>query len=364
MALQHEVLHFAKTLGTNADGIRCLQASRAIVQMNRDLVGIGTSAGGVRALLFLVRHLPADLPATILVTIHLPQQSVSSLDELLSNSGPLKAAFAADGDPLERSRIVIAPPGRHLLVDGDRLALGNGPRENHARPAIDPMFRSMGLCCGPRAVGVVLTGTLDDGASGLSALRSCGGLTIVQDPDDADFSEMPFNALARLTPDHLTPLAGLPSLLCDLVRQPAGPWVPVPTGLRYEVEVARTGQAGISEMDRLGQRSTLTCPDCGGLMWELDEKDVLRYRCHVGHAYTAGMMRLGLEASLRHALGSALRALDEQVALTEKLRHEAAERGHQRVSAHWAQRKAETEREAGIIRAAIERADEIAPEAA
>jgi two-component system, chemotaxis family, protein-glutamate methylesterase/glutaminase len=153
--------------------------------LNRDVLAIGTSAGGVEALRFLAKGFPPDFPASVLVTIHLSSRFGSSLDKILSQTGPLAAGFAADGEILEKSRIYIAPPERHLLLDADRLYLGNGPRENNARPAIDPMFRSAAVCCGARAIGVVLTGTLRDGASGLWALKQSGGITVVQDPNDA-----------------------------------------------------------------------------------------------------------------------------------------------------------------------------------
>src|SRR5262249_16512424 len=149
----------------------------------------------------------------------------------------------ADGEPLNRGRIYIGHPGSHLIADGDRLRLGLGPRENNARPAIDPMLRSVGLCCGPRAVGVVLTGTLGDGAAGLVALKQCGGITVVQDPDDAAYPEMPIAALRRAKPDHVAPLAAMPALLISLVEQPAGPPVQVPEMIRYEVEIARSGRS-------------------------------------------------------------------------------------------------------------------------
>jgi two-component system, chemotaxis family, protein-glutamate methylesterase/glutaminase len=331
---------------------------------NRDIVAIGTSAGGVEALLFLARNFPPNFPAAILVTLHLPSQSRSALDEILSRAGPLPAAFAGDRQVFRKGRIYIAPPGRHLLIDGEHLSLGIGPRENNVRPAIDPMMRSAAVCCGPRAVGVVLTGTMGDGASGIHAVSQCGGLTVVQDPADAAFPEMPLNALNRLSPDHVVHLAELPRLLESLVHQPIGTAKPVPDNIRYEVEIARTGCATMNGMDRIGRRSPLSCPDCGGVMWEIDEDDSIRFRCHVGHAYTAEMMQLAQEDVLRRALGSALRALDERVALSEKLRQQAATLGQNHVTAHWAQKKEEIQREADVIRDAIRRADEIAAKAA
>ena len=333
---------------------------------NRDVLAVGTSAGGVEALLFLARHFPRDFPASVLVTIHLPSHARSGLDELMSRYGPLPASFAAQGELLEKSRIYIAPPDRHLLLDGDRLWLGSGPRENNARPALDPMLRATALCCGFRSVGVVLTGTLGDGASGLWALQQCGGATVVQDPNDAAFPEMPLTALNRAKPDHVVPLADLPALLDSLARQPAGEPVPTPHSIRYEVQIAKNGSSGMGnmdEMDGLGRRSVLACPDCGGVMWEIDEGDLLRYRCHVGHTYTAEVMSVALDEGLRRALASALRALEERVALACKLHRQATNNGHRLLAENWAQKAHEFEHEMDIIRASIRRVDQLAADA-
>jgi two-component system, chemotaxis family, protein-glutamate methylesterase/glutaminase len=281
---------------------------------NRDLLAIGTSAGGVEALIFLAGRLQHDLPASILVTIHLPSHARSSLDEVLMRAGPLPASFAKNGDLLRKSRIYVAPPDRHLLVDGDRISLGEGPRENNARPAIDPMLRSAAVCCGSRTIGVVLTGTLGDGASGLLTVRQGGGITVVQDPKDAAYAEMPLTALNRAKPDHVVRLKDIPALLSSLAHQPAGEAKPLPRSIKYEVEVARTGRSSMDEMDEFGRRSVLACPDCGGVMWEIDEGEMSRFRCHVGHTYTAELMSLALDENLRRALASAVRALEERAA--------------------------------------------------
>jgi len=327
---------------------------------NRDILAIGTSAGGFDALRTLAAEFPHDLNASVLVVIHLSSGFNSALDAILSQPGRLQASFAQDGEALERRHIYIAPPETHLLVEGDRLRLGRGPRENYARPAIDPLFRSTALCCGPRAIGAVLTGTLGDGASGLQALKQCGGITVVQDPTDAAFPEMPENALRRTKADHVVGLKGMPALLQKLVSQPVGTPVSVPEGLKYEVEIARDGRANMETMDRIGRRSVLACPDCHGVMWEIDEGDLIRYRCHVGHAYTAELMSLALDDNLRRAIGSALRALDERVALAQKLATQASQSGRQALAESWTRRVQEVEDEADLIRASVRRLDEIA----
>lgn len=327
---------------------------------NRDVLAIGTSAGGVEALIFLAKRFPREFPAAVFVTIHLPSHSRSLLDELLTNAGPLRAQFARDGDTVRKGQIYIAPPDRHLLLDGDRVGLGEGPRENNARPAIDPMLRSTALCCSGRAVGVVLTGSLGDGASGLWAVRQGGGITVVQDPTDAAFSEMPLTALNRANPDHVVTLNEMPGLLQRLAHEPAGEARPLPHSIKYEVQVARTGQGNMEEMDSIGRRSVLACPDCGGVMWEIDEEDLIRYRCHVGHTYTAEVMSLALDEGLRRALASALRALEERVALARKLQRQAADSDHRLLAQNWAEKAREFEREMDVIRGSIRRMDRLA----
>ena len=326
---------------------------------NRDVLAVGTSAGGVEALISLAKHLRSDFPAAVLVTIHLPSHSRSVLDEILNSVGPLPARFAVDGENIRKAHIYIAPPDRHLLLDGDRLALGSGPRENNARPAIDPMLRSVALCCGPRAVGVVLTGALGDGASGLWTLDQSGGLIVVQDPQDAAFPEMPLSAMNRVKPDHVVGLRDMPALLASLVHEPVGDPVPVPVGTRFEVGIARNGHSSMDNMDGLGHRSVLSCPDCGGVMWEIAEGDLLRYRCHVGHTYTADLMSVMTDENVRRSLGVALRALEERAALAKKLYNQASDRGDRLLANTWSARAQEFECEMKVIRDSIARVDEI-----
>lgn len=329
---------------------------------NRDILAIGTSAGGVQALTFLAKRFDPQFPASVLVTIHVPSQIRSTLDELLSRSGPLPAQFAADGDVLKKGRIYIAPPNRHLIVDGIRLALGEGARENNARPAIDPMLRSAAVCCGARTVGAVLTGTLADGASGLWAVKRAGGISVVQDPNDAEFPEMPLTALNRVQPDHVVRLADMPALLDGLVHQRTGEAKPVPPSLKFEVDMARGGRATMDEIDGIGRRSVLACPDCGGVMWEIDEGQLSRFRCHVGHAYTAEMLSLALDENLHRALASAERALEERVALARKLYKQSLDAGHRLIAETWADKAREFEHEMDIIRRSTRRMDRLAAE--
>jgi len=327
---------------------------------NRDILAIGTSAGGVDALIFLAKSLPRDFPAAILVTIHLPSHFASTLDQILQRVGHLSARFARDGDLLKKGQVFLAPPDRHLIVINDRVVLGHGSRENNSRPAIDPMLRSVAACCGSRSVGVVLTGTLHDGASGIWAIDQCGGVTVVQDPSDAAFPDMPMNALNRMKPDHVVTLAAMPKLLASLALQPAGAPMPVPESIRFEIEIAKGHHSSIEEMDRLGRRSPLACPECHGVMWEIDEGALVRYRCHVGHTYTAELMSLALDENLRRGLASALRALEERRELARKLETQAASNAQPVLAASWSRRVQEFQDELEVIRDAIRRLDSLA----
>jgi two-component system, chemotaxis family, protein-glutamate methylesterase/glutaminase len=219
------------------------------------------------------------------------------------------------------------------------------------------MLRSTAVCCAHPAVGVVPTSTLGDGASGLWALGHLGGMTVVQDPRDAAFPEMPLTAMNCAQPDHVVPLADLPTLLESAVHQRAGEPQPVPETVKYEVEIARRGRASIDDMDRIGRRSTLSRPDCGGVMWEIDEGSLTRYRCHVGHAYTDELMHLAVDESLRRALASALRALDERVALVRRLEAQVAATGHNPLAKSSANRRREFDHETDIIDEAVQRLD-------
>ena len=222
------------------------------------------------------------------------------------------------------------------------------------------MLRSAAVCCARRSVGVVLTGTMGDGASGLWALQECGGIAVVQDPSDAAFPEMPQTALQRARPDHVAPLAQLPGLLDTLVRQPAGKAQPVPGRVRFEVEVARNGHSTMSDMDGIGRRSVLSCPDCGGVMWEIDEGDLIRYRCHVGHAYTAELMNLALDENLRRALATARRAYEERSALLQKMQESSTRHGHNKLAETWRQRAEEYREQAETIEDAMRHLETLA----
>src|SRR5262245_54520582 len=230
-----------------------------------DIVVIGASAGGVEALRILARALPKDFPGSIFIVLHTSPEWPSALPAILSKQGPLSAITPEDRSKIERGVIYIAPSDHHMLLDRDGVRIVRGPKENRHRPAIDPLFRSAAWAFGPRVVGIVLSGILDDGSAGLWAIKSCGGVTVVQDPEDADFPQMPMNAMLHLEVDHSLPVAKLAPLLTKLVREPVDDMREheIPANLKIETEFT-TMERDIGDMGKLGDLSAFTCPTCRG----------------------------------------------------------------------------------------------------
>jgi two-component system, chemotaxis family, protein-glutamate methylesterase/glutaminase len=282
-----------------------------------DLIVVGTSAGGVEALQAIARGLPADLEAAVLVVMHSSPQGPYLLPEILSKAGPLKALKSVDGARIENGKIYIAPPDHHLLVKGHFLSLSRGPKENRSRPAIDPLFRTAAASYGPRVIGVILTGMLDDGTAGLSAVKQRGGIAVVQDPKDALYSSMPKSALRYVGADHIVPLSGIAALLARLVKEPTTTPTDLPVSRLIELEskFVRMEAMNMEDMDSIGAHAGVSCPECHGPVWKIKDGTLERYRCHVGHAYTTQSMVEGqIEAQETH-LWQALRLMKERVSL-------------------------------------------------
>lgn len=269
----------------------------------RDIVVIGASAGGVSALKNFVGMLPADLPAALFITLHLSGRSDTVLAKILNSTSSLSANWAADDEPILPGQIYVAPPDAHLLLSPGHIKLGRGPRENLQRPCINVMFRSAAAAYGPRVVGVVLTGLLDDGASGLWEIQQQGGVTVVQDPNDAAYRSMPESAIQGFPVDYIVKLAGLEPLLSSLVRG--------------EVSVTdRDDIAGEPKISGGGQ----TCPECGGAMEKAHFAGLWEYRCHIGHRLGLKSMVVGKTKMVEQAMGVAMSQIEELTQLLEELK--------------------------------------------
>lgn len=281
------------------------------------LVVIGASAGGISALMTLAQTLPAGFPAPICIVQHVGNNH-SILPELLSNKGPHPAVHARDRQLLTPGVIHVAPPDHHLLVEGRFLRLTRGPRENHTRPAVDPLFRSAALAWGPRCIGVVLTGYMDDGAAGLAAIKDCGGIAIVEDPATAEEPSMPQNALAATEVDHCVPVEQMGALLARLVQQDVAADPAPPESLQLEVAINR-GENLVENLQAIAQPAGISCPDCGGGLYEVNGARPLRYRCHTGHAFSARALERAQADSGEQTLRSGVRALQERELLLRRM---------------------------------------------
>ncbi|WP_294394014.1 chemotaxis protein CheB [uncultured Sphingomonas sp.] len=310
----------------------------------KDIIVIGSSAGGVEALGRLCAALPADLPATIFITQHLSPSAKSVLPQLLDRAGPLPALSPVDGQEFERGHIYVAGPDHHLLVRPGRVLIRRGPHENRTRPAINALFRSAALAYGARVTGVVLTGLLDDGTDGLIAIKAAGGTSVVQDPAEAEWPSMPRNAVKRDHVDHVVPLAGLASLLAELAREDAGPSVPLPQEYITEDRIAAQEFAVMgTEIETPGHASPFSCPDCGGVLNQIETGSELRFRCQVGHAFTPIGLADAQNEELERALGIAVRTHRDRVRLFSQMADNARTRSLPHAVSRWEEASAESE---------------------
>ena len=270
------------------------------------------------ALVQLVAQLPATLPAAVLVVQHFaPDSDGQHLVNRLARHTDLSCYLATDGMALEDGSLYLAPPDRHLLVKNHEqpyLLVTKGPRENNFRPAVDALFRSAAVVYGPAVVGVVLTGMLHDGTAGLEFIKRCGGVAVVQDPNEAEFPSMPETALRNVAIDHVMGLAGMGPLLEELVSGavPDDDDVVIPEDLKQEAAIAERVMGSTEDVEKIGRMVPLTCPDCGGNLWEVTHGKVLRYRCHTGHSFTGDVLLQDSQHHLEETLWVALRMMEER----------------------------------------------------
>jgi len=327
--------------------------------IEHDIVVVGASAGGVEALTRLVADLPPDLPAAVFVVLHVPSYGTSVLPDILSRRGPLPACHPHDGQAIERGHIYIAPPDHHLVLQEGRIRLTRGPHENGVRPAVDVLFRSAARAFGPRTIGVILSGMLDDGTAGAQAIKMRGGRVMVQDPDDALFSGMPRSAAEHVAVDAVLPLPQIAPTLAQWTREPvpeARAEPPVPPGMETEVDMALFGPESL-EGDHPGTPSAFACPECHGVLWEIEDGALQRYRCRVGHAYSPAVLLAEQSEALEDALWVALRAFEENAALAHRLEGRATARGHSLSAGHFAEQAQQAQQRAAIIRQALLRGE-------
>jgi two-component system, chemotaxis family, protein-glutamate methylesterase/glutaminase len=320
---------------------------------NRDIIVIGGSSGATGPLKAILGALPPDLPAAVFVVLHIPAHGIGILSTVASAASRLPVVQAESGMVIKNGQIYIAAPDHHLLLFESHIMLGRGPRENMVRPAIDALFRSAALQYGPRVIGVVLSGLLSDGAAGLTAIKRCGGLALVQDPSDAIADEMPLRAIEATTVDLCAPGAKIGDILTDLAHEAPGTKLPIPPEIRLEVEIAAGERIGSDSLAQIAEPAAITCPGCGGVLSVLKAEHPLRFRCQVGHAYTADALAKEQEGRVDEALRVALRIIEERAELVHRMAEDARHRGRPTVAETYDTRAIEYRGYADMIRRAV-----------
>jgi two-component system chemotaxis response regulator CheB len=279
----------------------------------RNIIAIGTSAGGLEALDELVGQLPPDIPAAIFIIQHMsPENTGIALLHRLRKYKAFRCALAGNNQKFVEGRIYIGPSDYHLLVKKGHTLVTKGARENRYRPGIDPLFRSAAAAYGPRVIGVILTGMLDDGTAGLIAIKRCGGVAVVQDPKDAAYPDMPQHALDNLKVDHCVPISGMGALLDRLARERPGESKPVPHDVKVEARIAERVLSDVEQVGGLGPQVPYNCPNCGGVLWQVDVSGIHRYRCHTGHSFTAAALLTSQTERIEETLWISLRMFEER----------------------------------------------------
>lgn len=299
----------------------------------QDIFVIGASAGGIEGLQQLLQQLPADFPGSLFIVVHLLPRTRSYLPEVLGKSASLPVKHPEDGESIEWGCIYVAPPDLHLVIEHSHVHLSRGPKEQHHRPCINVTFRSAALSYGERVAGVVLTGELDDGTAGLWEIKRRGGVSIVQNPEEAAFPSMPLSALREVEADYVVNIAGMGDLFTRLASDSG--------------EHKRTELEGAKLEPRI---TDLTCPDCRGTIWEVSRGNGKEFRCRVGHTFSPKAMLSEHSASQEKALYSAVVALEEGASLATRLADQFESPLSDRLRAEARERQLQAETIAGILK--------------
>jgi two-component system, chemotaxis family, protein-glutamate methylesterase/glutaminase len=314
---------------------------------------IGASAGGMRAIAQLLRLFPTDMPAAIGVVIHLPRDSDPGVfQSRLQKSTVWPCEVAADHMVLEDGHIYLAPAGFHMLIREEEIVLGEGPAEGRWKPSIDATLRSAAATWDSHCVGIILTGMLDDGTVGMEAVQRCGGHTLVQDPEEADYPEMPLSVIEQVKVDGCLPLRSIPGAVEDYLRS-APRRMTAPEDILLENKISERVATKIDDLPALGDRSLFSCPECGGGLWEIREGHICRYRCHIGHTFTEKELLEAQETMTEKTLWVALRTMEEKRKLLEKIARREKQQGMQTLASEYRDRSLEMNKHIERLKAII-----------
>jgi two-component system chemotaxis response regulator CheB len=279
----------------------------------RNLIVIGASAGGIKAITKIIEGLSKSIDAAVMVVLHVSRKSsATNIVDIFQRSTNLECVVASNDLIIEKGKIYLAPPEHHLMVNGSVMLVNQGPEENKYRPSIDVLFRSAAVHYGNQAVGVVITGMLEDGTSGMFAIKSCGGLCIVQDPLEAEYSDMPLNVMKRIEVDYMAQLDQIPIIIQNILDNPLPPKIAIPDELKVEADLTEKLMSDINQLKKIADRSDFVCPDCGGGLWAIKNDPTHRYRCHTGHVYTEQLLQDLQDLKIEETIWVAIRMLEEK----------------------------------------------------
>ncbi len=323
----------------------------------RNIIVIGASAGGFEAIKALTALLPPDLDAAIFIVWHMSPDVTGVLPQVINRQKTLLATTALDREPIASNHIYVAPPDKHLLLEHGYVRVARGPKENRFRPAVDPLFRSAAYIYGPRVIGIVLSGALDDGTAGLWTIKNRGGLAIVQEPSEAEVPSMPQNALAAVAVDYRLPIAEMAALLVKLtaetVAETQEPDMEEQKKTALETRIAADDHALDRGVLLLGRPTRYACPECHGVLSAIADGDLIRYRCHTGHAFSADSLLVSITENVEETLWSAIRGVEESILLLNDLGDHYAERNQPKLAAVCFQKAQEAESRAEIVRRTV-----------
>jgi two-component system, chemotaxis family, protein-glutamate methylesterase/glutaminase len=280
----------------------------------KKIVVIGASAGGMQATAQVLSKINPELDVAVLVVLHIAKHAMGQvITQYMQKHTPLLCSIPTDGEQLQNKRVYIAPPDRHLIITRDGIRVNDGPHENRWRPSIDVLFRSAAVAYDSNVIGIILSGMLDDGTSGMGAIKKCGGTCIVQEPDEAEFPDMPMNVLNNVDVDYRVPIADIGYIIEDVVAKHApGETTAIPEEIKIEAEITERMGCSMDDLKKIATHTVFTCPDCGGGLWEINNDNIKRYRCHTGHVFNQDILLSTQAEALEESIWIAIRMLEER----------------------------------------------------
>lgn len=303
------------------------------------VVTIGASLGGNDALLQLAATLPRKIDVAYFIVMHVAEEdSMEFFFNRMKDAASLPCTLVTHNIPICKDNIYLAPSNAHMLVKDKRVLLGHGPLENRWRPSIDTTFRSAAAAYDSKTIGIILTGKLDDGVSGMMAIQQCGGTCIIQDPREAKANDMPRAVMIAMEPDYVLPLSKMAEKIKQVIKKHSGKKGKIPKNIASEAQIAEKVATSTEKLPALGQQSVFTCPDCGGSLWHIREHGLDRYRCYTGHTYTEKDLTIKLSEKSEESLWVAIRLMEERRNLLLKMADDYRRRGVHALEARSLQR--------------------------